>query len=295
MKRAFFRIMSTGVLLTLFYSTAFGRQVSGSGEDDPVARSMKSVEAVINPRAEAASRVVEASRLINNSSEARKRGDRNAASEALKKAETLLSDGNKAQQSALVEALAQAISEEQYALDPESRPGKVQISPDGLFRAQLIGSVSPRLRANYETLGRILEQEQVPRELVAVAMVESGFNPWALSPKGARGIWQFMPATAVRYGLAVQPGNDDRTHPEHSTRAAARYLRNLFNMFGDWKLAIAAYNAGEGRVQRIIDRTGIRDFDKMRRLQLLPLETRNYVPAVLARWAQLNNSARKGM
>jgi membrane-bound lytic murein transglycosylase D len=109
----------------------------------------------------------------------------------------------------------------------------------------------------------------------------------ALSPKGARGIWQFMPATAVRYGLMVQPGTDHRTHLERSTRAAARYLRDLYTQFGDWKLALAAYNAGEDRIQRIIDRTGIRDFDAMARRGYLPAETRRYVPAVLAAWARL--------
>jgi membrane-bound lytic murein transglycosylase D len=99
-----------------------------------------------------------------------------------------------------------------------------------------------------------------------------------------------MPATAVRYGLAVQPGNDHRTDPEHSTRAAARYLRDLYNQFGDWKLALAAYNAGEERVQRIIDRTGVRDFGEMARRGYLPSETRKYVPAVMAVWARLGRT-----
>ncbi len=140
-------------------------------------------------------------------------------------------------------------------------------------------------------LARILAEEQVPIELLAVALVESGFNPLALSPKGARGIWQLMPATAQRYGLTVGPMNDHRTHPEHSTRAAARYLHDLYQQFGDWKLALAAYNWGEGKVQRVINRTGVRDFDELARRGLLPLETRKYVPAVLAVWGQLSDNS----
>jgi membrane-bound lytic murein transglycosylase D len=101
-----------------------------------------------------------------------------------------------------------------------------------------------------------------------------------------------MPATARRYGLTVEAANDHRTDPEHATRAAARYLRDLHKRFGDWKLALAAYNAGEGRVQRAIERAGVRDFDELARRGLLPAETRNYVPAVLAAWAQMSRAAR---
>lgn len=138
-----------------------------------------------------------------------------------------------------------------------------------------------------ETLTRILAEEEVPVELLSVALVESGFNPQAISPKGARGIWQFMPTTARRYGLSTGPRNDRRTDPAHSTRAAAKYLRDLYEQFGDWKLTLAAYNAGEGRIQRIIDRTGIRDFDEMARRGYLSKETRGYVPAVLGAWSRL--------
>jgi membrane-bound lytic murein transglycosylase D len=144
-----------------------------------------------------------------------------------------------------------------------------------------------------EPLTRILREENLPPELLAVALVESGFNPIALSPKGARGIWQLMPATAQRYGLAVGPMNDHRIHPEHSTRAAARYLRDLYKQFDDWKLTLAAYNWGEDKVQRVIDRTGVRDFDELSLRGLLPAETRNYVPAVLAVWAKLSGGGAK--
>ncbi len=128
----------------------------------------------------------------------------------------------------------------------------------------------------------IPQPAQPEQFLDAVAYVESRNNPQALSPKGARGIYQFMPDTARRYGLRVGAGHDERTDPLKSRVAAARYLEDLFEQFGDWKLALAAYNAGEGRVQGIIERTGIRDFMQMAWLKLLPEETRRYVPAVLA-------------
>jgi len=98
-----------------------------------------------------------------------------------------------------------------------------------------------------------------------------------------------MPETTARYGLTVSATDDHRTHPEHSTRAAARYLRNLYKQFRDWKLALAAYNWGENKVQRVIDRTGIRDFDRLAQRGLLPLETRKYVLAVLALWSQMGS------
>jgi len=128
---------------------------------------------------------------------------------------------------------------------------------------------------------RIFVEEGVPLELLVVAEVESGFNPLALSPKGARGPWQLMPATAERFGLRVDGLMDERIHPERSTRAAARYLRELFEMFGDWRLALAAYNAGEQRVSKAVERGGTRDFSRLAELRLLPMETRRYVPAIL--------------
>jgi len=128
---------------------------------------------------------------------------------------------------------------------------------------------------------RIFAEEGVPVELLVVAEIESAFNPLALSPKGARGPWQLMPATAVRFGLRVNERTDDRIHPERSTRAAARYLRELYALFGDWLLALAAYNAGEQRVTNAIERGGTRDFWQLAQRRLLPDETRRYVPAVL--------------
>lgn len=125
----------------------------------------------------------------------------------------------------------------------------------------------------------ILRQERVPPELTAIVLVESGGQINALSPKGARGIWQFMPDTARRYGLTVTPARDERLDIERSTRAAARYLRDLHTQFGDWQLAIAAYNAGGDLVQHAIECNGTRDFFKLSS-RSIPLETKKYVPAV---------------
>jgi hypothetical protein len=139
-----------------------------------------------------------------------------------------------------------------------------------------------RLAAYRPMMEQIFREEGVPAWLIGLGLVESGYNPRALSPKGALGIWQFMPATGERYGLRLTAAGDERQHPEKSTRAAARYLRDLFALFGDWELAIAAYNAGEGRVARVMRRTGARDFGEMAARGLLPAETIRYVPAVLA-------------
>ena len=267
-------------LLSL-HGTARAQTVSPPAQDDPVSRAMRAVEESVNHRAAAAEQLLAASKLVNESKAARQQGKHDVAREAVSKAESIAADSD-FNRSALIDELLRLVAEERSALDSPARRN-IEPFPAGRTLAVAVpGSVRARLEQYRESFARILEEEQVPVGLLAVALVESGFNPLALSPKGARGIWQFMPATAVRYGLTVKPGDDHRTHPEHSTRAAAKYLRFLFNQFGDWKLALAAYNAGEQRVQRIIDKTGLRDFDEMSRGGLLPLETRKYVPAVLA-------------
>lgn len=131
----------------------------------------------------------------------------------------------------------------------------------------------------------ILRSEGIPPELIAVLLVESAGNPLALSPKGARGLWQFMPETARRYGLRVDGERDERLDLELSTRAAARYLRDLYRRFGDWPLALAAYNAGAVQVERALAQGGEGDFWSLSAQRLLPQETRAYVPAVLGAMA----------
>lgn len=131
------------------------------------------------------------------------------------------------------------------------------------------------------TLDPILREEDIPVDVAALVLVESGGRPTALSLKGALGLWQFMPETARRYGLVVTPVLDERVDVAKSTHAAAHYLRDLYSQFGDWNLAFAAYNTGEGAVQRAMQH-GARDFYTLSSRRQLPLETRNYVPAVLS-------------
>ena len=131
-------------------------------------------------------------------------------------------------------------------------------------------------------MAEIFREEGVPEWLLSVGFVESTYNANAHSPAEAHGIWQFIPGTGKRYGLKQTAWTDERSHPEKSTRAAARYLRDLHALFGDWLLALAAYNWGEGRVAKVTQRTGIRDFWTLANRGLLPEETTNYVPSVLA-------------
>jgi len=145
-----------------------------------------------------------------------------------------------------------------------------------------VSTARQRLQALGVDAARIFAEEEVPVELLLVAGVESSYKPFALSAKGARGMWQLMPETAMRYGLRVNEQADERVNPVRSTRAAAQYLRELYDRFGDWSLALAAYNAGEARVATAIERAGTRDFWQLAAGRLLPDETRRYVPAFLA-------------
>jgi len=122
----------------------------------------------------------------------------------------------------------------------------------------------------------------VPEDLVWLGFVESVWNPKALSPAAAGGIWQFIPATATDYGLRVESGNDERADPAKQTRAAAIYLHDLYTIFGDWALAMAAYNSGEPRVMGAIVKNGRANFWDLYNKQLLPKETCDYVPKILA-------------
>ena len=129
---------------------------------------------------------------------------------------------------------------------------------------------------------QILDDEGVPRELIYLAQVESGFLPRARSYKKAVGMWQFVQFRGRQYGLNQTPITDDRMDPERATRAAARHLHDLYVTFGDWYLAMAAYNCGPGCVDHAVQRTGFADFWELRDRNALPRDTKNYVPLILA-------------
>jgi membrane-bound lytic murein transglycosylase D len=133
-----------------------------------------------------------------------------------------------------------------------------------------------------DMIRRVLKEEGVPQDLIYLAQAESAFLPQAVSRAGARGIWQFMPYRGEEYDLERTYWVDDRSDPEKSTRAAARHLRDLYGIFGDWYLVMAAYNSGPLNVARAIERTGYADFWELQRRKALPKQTQNYVPIILA-------------
>ncbi|MBS1823927.1 MAG: transglycosylase SLT domain-containing protein [Acidobacteria bacterium] len=146
-----------------------------------------------------------------------------------------------------------------------------------------------------DMIRRILDEEGVPQELIFLAQAESGFLPRALSYKAAVGMWQFVKWRGNEYGLKQTPYSDDRLDPELATRAGARHLRDLYHEFGDWYLAMAAYNCGPGCVGRAVERTGYADFWQLRSRNALPKETSNYVPLIVAMTIIVKNAKDYGI
>jgi membrane-bound lytic murein transglycosylase D len=145
-----------------------------------------------------------------------------------------------------------------------------------------------------EMISQNLRDQGVPQDLIYLAVAESGFQPQALNAhSGAGGMWQFMPTGA--YGLTRNGWFDERFDPEKSSKAYAKYMKTLYDQFGDWYLAMAAYDWGPGNVQRAVMRTGYADFWELYRRNVLPAETKNYVPGIIAAIIMAKNPAQYGL
>jgi len=131
-------------------------------------------------------------------------------------------------------------------------------------------------------INKIFEEHGIANELVFLPLIESGFSPYATSRAQAVGIWQFIKGTAIRYGLRVDNFVDERKDPVKSTEAAAKYLKDLYEMFGSWDLALAAYNAGEGKISKIINLKGTNNFWDVIEHKKVKRETKEYVPRFVA-------------
>ena len=164
-------------------------------------------------------------------------------------------------------------------------------SPAG--HAHLLASLE-RAGKYKEMILKNLRDQGVPQDLIYLAVAESGFQPQALNPRsGAGGMWQFMPTGA--YGLARNGWFDERFDPQKSSLAYAKYMKTLYNQFGDWYLAMAAYDWGPGNVQRAVMRTGYADFWELYRRNVLPGETKNYVPGIIAAIIMAKNPEQYGL
>lgn len=144
------------------------------------------------------------------------------------------------------------------------------------FTEEMMG----RAEIYFPLFEKYLEAYDMPTDLKYLAIVESGLRPWATSPVGAAGMWQFMRPTGRQFGLRITQYVDERRDPEKSTEAAVKYLKQLYERFGSWELAMAGYNAGPGRVNSAIRRSGTNDYWKLQKY--LPRETRSYVPGFIA-------------
>jgi len=144
------------------------------------------------------------------------------------------------------------------------------------------------------TMRQIFREEGLPEDLVFVSLIESGFNPYAYSRSRAVGHWQFIKGTGRLYGLQINSWIDERRDPIKSTRAAARYLKDLYNRFGSWPLAMAGYNAGERKISRALVKAKADDFWDLRSTRYIRRETKGYVPKFMAATIIAKNPERYG-
>jgi len=163
---------------------------------------------------------------------------------------------------------------------PQPVPNPGSVTEREIWIKKVANQPLPPGASDYLTrLKPVFMAEKVPSELFWIAEVESSFDAGARSPAGAAGLYQLMPGTAKRFGLSLWP-RDQRLQPENNARASAQYLKYLHDRFQDWRLTLAGYNAGEGAVQKLLDRYKTRDYDEIARH--LPAETQMYVPRIEA-------------
>ncbi len=168
-------------------------------------------------------------------------------------------------------------------------------STSEVFRKHMAASLQ-RVGKYRGLIQSVLKEEGVPQDLIYLAVAESGFQPQVVNTRsGAGGMWQFMTYTGAEYGLNRNGYFDYRFDPEKSSRAYARYIKKLYGLFGDWYLAMAAYDWGPGAVQHAIQRTGYADFWELYRRNAMPAETRAYVPKILAAVIMAKNPERYGL
>jgi membrane-bound lytic murein transglycosylase D len=206
------------------------------------------------------------------------------------------------------EAPLEAATDTTFAPNPElvaKLKSELNITSDLplVINDQVAGYIRNHMAASLERAGKyrammqkILAEEGVPQDLIYLSVAESGFQPQALNARsGAGGMWQFMPYTGHDYGLNRNGYYDERFDPEKSTRAYARYIKYLYTQFGDWYLAMAAFNWGPGAMQHAVQRTGYADFWELYRHNAMPAETRAYVPQILAAVIMAKNPAQYGL
>lgn len=153
------------------------------------------------------------------------------------------------------------------------------------YQSQARGVISKGIKMRedfYPMIREVFLSEGVPAELLSIAHIESGYNTKAVSHAGAVGMWQFMKGTGKHYGLKINFLSDQRKDPVYSSIAAARHLKDLYKIFNDWHLAVAAYNAGSGAIKSAMKRSGAKDFWELAQSGYLKKETQRFVPKVIA-------------
>ncbi len=218
-------------------------------------------------------------------------GEGNNAAKVLTADEALLFDSSRRPAKQIYVKSSRVLPDVNLGVTPE-----VQRELDR-FMGQERSTVNDILSKGADKFGpmvKVFEGQGIPAELISVAAVESGLNTRAASPAGAKGMWQFMKSTARLYGLRVDRRYDERTDFIRSTEAAAKHLRDLFIVFQDWHLALAAYNAGSGAINKVVSKTGGFDYWALARGGHLPGETKRFVPRVIALSLIVNDPDRYG-